>query len=32
MAFEVDIGFTSLAGSKDNNEDFCAALMPQKGE
>lgn len=32
MAFEIDIGFTSLTGSKASNEDFCAALMPQKGE
>jgi serine/threonine protein phosphatase PrpC len=32
MAFEIDIGFTSLAGRKDTNEDFCAALLPQKGE
>ena len=32
MAFEIDIGFASLAGRKDINEDFCAALLPQKGE
>lgn len=32
MAFELDIGFATLAGRKDTNEDFCAALMPQKGE
>lgn len=32
MAFELDIGFASLAGRKDSNEDFCAALLPQKGE
>jgi len=32
MAFEIDIGFVSLAGRKDSNEDFCAAMLPQKGE
>ncbi|MBK7006708.1 MAG: bifunctional protein-serine/threonine kinase/phosphatase [Burkholderiales bacterium] len=32
MAFELDIGFVTLAGRKDSNEDFCAALLPQKGE
>ena len=32
MAFELDIGFVTLAGRKDRNEDFCAALLPQKGE
>lgn len=26
MAFEIDIGFTSLAGSQDINEDFCSAI------
>jgi serine/threonine protein phosphatase PrpC len=31
MAFEIDIGFTSLAGSKDINEDFCAAMLPETG-
>lgn len=31
MAFELDIGFTSLAGSKSINEDFCAAMLPQAG-
>jgi len=31
MAFEIDIGFTSLAGSKDINEDFCAAMLPERG-
>ena len=29
MAFEIDIGFTSLAGGKDINEDFCAAMLPE---
>ncbi|MDP2817864.1 MAG: bifunctional protein-serine/threonine kinase/phosphatase [Polaromonas sp.] len=28
MAFEIDIGFTSLAGRKSINEDFCAAMLP----
>ena len=32
MAFEIDIGFTSLAGSKDINEDFCAAMLPGPGQ
>ena len=31
MAFQIDIGFTSLAGSKDINEDFCAAMLPEAG-
>ena len=31
MAFELDIGFTSLAGSKAINEDFCAAMLPEAG-
>ena len=31
MAFQIDIGFTSLAGSKDINEDFCAAMLPEPG-
>ena len=29
MAFEIDIGFVSLAGRKDINEDFCAAMLPE---
>ncbi len=32
MAFEIDIGFVSLAGSKAVNEDFCAAMMPEPGQ
>ncbi len=32
MAFEIDIGFTSLVGRKDTNEDFCAAMLPQAGQ
>lgn len=32
MAFEIDIGFTSLAGRKDVNEDFAAAMLPEPGQ
>ena len=32
MAFEIDIGFASLAGRKAINEDFCAAMLPQAGQ
>ena len=32
MAFEIDIGFTTQAGRKDINEDFCAAMLPGPGE
>ncbi|MBC5767182.1 bifunctional protein-serine/threonine kinase/phosphatase [Ramlibacter albus] len=32
MAFELDIGFTSLAGTKDVNEDFAAAMLPEAGQ
>ena len=32
MAFEIDIGFASLAGRKDSNEDFCAAMLPDPGQ
>ena len=31
MSFELDIGFTSLAGTKPVNEDFCAAMLPESG-
>jgi serine/threonine protein kinase len=31
MTFEIDIGFTSLAGRRDINEDFCAAMLPEPG-
>lgn len=31
MAFQIDIGFTSLAGPKDINEDFAAAMLPEPG-
>lgn len=32
MAFDIDIGFASLAGRKDINEDFCAAMLPEAGQ
>ena len=32
MAFEIDIGFTSLTGKKDVNEDFAAAMLPEPGQ
>ncbi|HSV47389.1 MAG TPA: bifunctional protein-serine/threonine kinase/phosphatase [Ramlibacter sp.] len=31
MAFDIDIGFTSLAGRKEINEDFAAAMLPEPG-
>jgi serine/threonine protein phosphatase PrpC len=31
MAFDIDIGFTSLTGAKPINEDFCAAMLPEPG-
>ena len=31
MAFDIDIGFISLAGKKSINEDFCAAMLPEPG-
>jgi serine/threonine protein phosphatase PrpC len=31
MAFDIDIGFTSLTGKKLINEDFCAAMLPEPG-
>jgi serine/threonine protein phosphatase PrpC len=31
MAFEIDIGFTSLCGNKEVNEDFAAAMLPEPG-
>ncbi len=31
MAFEIDIGFATLTGRKDVNEDFCAAMLPEPG-
>ena len=32
MAFEIDIGFATLAGRKAINEDFCAAMLPNPGQ
>ncbi len=32
MAFEIDIGFASLAGRNEVNEDFCAATLPEAGQ
>ena len=32
MAFEIDIGFASASGRKDINEDFCAALLPERSD
>ena len=31
MSFEIDIGFTSLAGAKADNEDFAGAMLPEPG-
>ncbi len=31
MAFDIDIGYTSLPGKKQINEDFCAAMLPEPG-
>lgn len=32
MAFDIDIGFCSNAGTKDSNEDFCGAMLPEPGQ
>ncbi|WP_332747404.1 bifunctional protein-serine/threonine kinase/phosphatase [Hydrogenophaga sp.] len=32
MAFDIDIGFVCLAGRKESNEDFCAAMLPPAGQ
>jgi serine/threonine protein phosphatase PrpC len=32
MAFELDIGYTSLPGKKSINEDFCAAMLPDPAQ
>lgn len=32
MTFNIDIGFATLAGRKDRNEDFCAAMLPDPGQ
>lgn len=31
MSFEMDIGYTSLAGTKPVNEDFAGAMLPEEG-
>lgn len=31
MSFEMDIGYTSLAGAKAVNEDFAGAMLPEEG-
>ncbi len=31
MSFEMDIGYTSLAGAKPVNEDFAGAMLPEEG-
>ncbi|MEQ1657764.1 MAG: protein phosphatase 2C domain-containing protein, partial [Hylemonella sp.] len=31
MSFEMDIGYTSLAGAKAVNEDFAGAMLPEDG-
>jgi serine/threonine protein phosphatase PrpC len=31
MSFEIDIGFTSLAGARPVNEDFAGAMQPEPG-
>ena len=32
MTFNIDIGFASLAGRKNSNENFCAAMLPDPGQ
>ncbi|WP_342620489.1 bifunctional protein-serine/threonine kinase/phosphatase [Rhodoferax sp. GW822-FHT02A01] len=32
MAFEIDIGFTSQAGAREVNEDFCGAMLPSPAQ
>jgi len=32
MAFELDIGFVSVAGRKPVNEDFCSAMLPEPAQ
>ena len=32
MAFQIDIGFVSVTGRKNINEDFCAAMLPEPGQ
>jgi serine/threonine protein phosphatase PrpC len=32
MAFDIDIGYHSRTGRKEINEDFCAAMLPTRGQ
>ena len=32
MSFDIDIGFTSQTGKKATNEDFAAAMLPERGQ
>ena len=32
MSFDIDIGFTSQTGKKATNEDFAAAMLPERGK
>jgi serine/threonine protein phosphatase PrpC len=32
MSFEIDIGYTSLTGQREVNEDFCAAMLPESSQ
>lgn len=32
MSFDIDIGFTSQTGKKPTNEDFAAAMLPERGQ
>ena len=32
MSFDIDIGFTSDTGKKPTNEDFAAAMLPERGQ
>ena len=32
MAFQIDTGYATLAGTKAINEDFCGAMLPDRGQ
>ncbi|MCY7370286.1 MAG: hypothetical protein LH479_05295 [Polaromonas sp.] len=32
MAFDIDIGYSARSGKPDINEDFCAAMLPERGQ
>ena len=32
MAFQIDTGYATLAGTKAINEDFCGAMLPEQGQ